>query len=339
MGERRLAVQRLGVVRGATDVASGEEGLQGVALRRKHRELVPHGARMRALRQRRHARDPGQEVPVAPCDPGSAGVVFLQKGKAAVENRCLQGVEPAVGAHELVVIARRRPMIGQQPHPLGKRGIVGRDRPAVAEATQVLRGIEAPARQAAEAADRPALPARAVRLGGVLDQPQPAVLAQIERRVDIEWAAVEMHSDDPHGPPAEPFRDVFEIEVEAVRSNVGEDRRGAGQRHGFGGRGESESRHDDLVAGTDAVRPEGHLERIRAVGDADAVLDLEEVGEGALELLHLGAAYERRLVEEPPPAPQQFAVDAGGRAGEVEHRYRARLDGHGLSLWRVHGVE
>ena len=57
----------------------------------------------------------------------------------------------------------------QRAHPLGERRVAGRDRAAVAERREVLRGVEAERRRGAERAGAPVGPARPGGLSGVLE--------------------------------------------------------------------------------------------------------------------------------------------------------------------------
>ena len=91
--------------------------------------------------------------------------------------------------------------------------------------------------------------------------------------------------------------DLGRIEVQRGRVDVGEDRRRAAARDRLGGREERERRADDLVAGADLERVEREHERVRAVGDADRLLDAEVLGGLALERLDLGAEDEAAAVE------------------------------------------
>ena len=59
--------------------------------------------------------------------------------------------------------------MAKQAQALGNFGIVGRDRPAVAESTQVLARIEAPGDGVAMPADPAAFVPRAMSLCGVFD--------------------------------------------------------------------------------------------------------------------------------------------------------------------------
>ena len=60
---------------------------------------------------------------------------------------------------------------------LHQGAVVAGHRAAVAEAAEVLGGVEAPRRELAEAAHPLPLPLRAVRLRGVLEQPEAALPA------------------------------------------------------------------------------------------------------------------------------------------------------------------
>ena len=74
-------------------------------------------------------------------------------------------------------------------------------------------------------------------------------------------------------------------DVPRQRIDVAEHRTRARVDDRLGRRVEGEGRHDDLVAGLDAERPEPDGDGVRAVGNADRVTDAQVVGQLALERL------------------------------------------------------
>src|SRR4051812_8524521 len=76
----------------------------------------------------------------------------------------------------------------------------GDDGAGVAVGTDVLPGIEAGGRGDPEAAARPAVAPRPLRLGGVLDQGEPAGLGDLSDRLQVRHLAEEVDGEDGPGP-------------------------------------------------------------------------------------------------------------------------------------------
>ena len=106
---------------------------------------------------------------------------------------------------------------------------------------------------------------RAGGLGGVLEH-RHAERLDLGDRGDV---AEQVHGDD--GLRARRQRGAHGLGGDAVRVgiDVAEHGRRAGRRDRLGGRVERERRHDDLVAGPDAHRPQRDRQRVGAVGHAD----------------------------------------------------------------------
>ncbi len=234
-----------------------------------------------------------------------------------------------------MVIARVLTVVGEPPHTLHQREIVASHRAAVAEAAQVLGGVEAPGGQPSQPA-HPAPPVeRAMGLRRILDQPQPVAVAQPQHAVDVERPAVEVDADDAARARGDTRRGVGGIEVEGGSVDVAEDRHAAGEEHGLGGGEEAEGGDDHLVAdaGADAESAQGKDQRVGAVGDAHAGLDPEKAGELALELSHFRTEDEGARLEDALPALLERRCDPAPGAAEIEiGDLQGR--GHGPPLYR-----
>ena len=103
-----------------------------------------------------------------------------------------------------------------------------------------------------------------------------------------------------------------------LRIDVAEDGTGAGRWDRLGGRVERERWDDDIVAGPDAHRAQGDRQRVRAVRDADDVIDAEIVGELALEGRDLGAEDEAALVDGVGRGTDEAVAEARTRSVDVE---------------------
>ena len=167
----------------------------------------------------------------------------------------------------------------------------GRDHPALADA-QLLLGEEAERAQLADRADLASgvVDARADRLGAVLDQHEPVLVAQLAQRRHVGGVAAEVHRDDRPRARRDAARDVLGVDVEVVRAaHVAQHRLGADVAGGAGARHERERGHDHLVARADAGRQAGEVQRGGAAGDRHRVGRADVVGERLLEGLRARA--------------------------------------------------
>ena len=196
----------------------------------------------------------------------------------------LQLVQPRVRADVLEVALVAGAVEAQHPHALGELVVETRDQPAVADAAEVLRRVEAERRR--DAGGRDAAGAEGLR--GVLDERQAERGQLLERRGPAE----QMHRHDRARPRRQAALDVRRVEIERRWVDVGEDRRRADARDRLGRGVEREGRADDLVARADPERAQHQHDRIRAVRDADRPRHAEVRGGLALERVDVRAEDE-----------------------------------------------
>ena len=134
---------------------------------------------------------------------------------------------------------------------------------------------------------------RTERLRRILDQRH----VQRGERVEGGGPAEEVHGQQRTRARRDLRRDVFRIDVERHRVDVGEDRRRAALRDRLRGRIEREGRADHLVAGADLERVQREDEGVRAVRDADRPAHAEIGGGFGLEGPILRPAHELLAVE------------------------------------------
>ena len=111
----------------------------------------------------------------------------------------LQLVEAAVDARDLVPVAVALAAVAELAQPGREARVVHEDRPAVAEAAQVLGRVEGEGPDAALAGERPHRPALvegAVRLAGVLEHGEAPLAGEGEDRVHVRGVAVEVDGQD-----------------------------------------------------------------------------------------------------------------------------------------------
>ena len=213
-------------------------------------------------------------------------------------------------------------MGGEVADERGDLGVIRHDRTGVSRRAEVLAGVEARRRDAAE---------RARAAGG--DRTRPATGRHPRRRRGRASSAIGVMSSIgavwPNrctgaidlGALGDRRLDRVGVDQEVLVVDVDEDRHGADARRRLGRGDERVRRHDDLVARPDADGAVGELERVGAVGDADDVLDADVVGVLALERVDLGTADECRGLELRAPHRQHLVEDLGLLRGEVEERH------------------
>ena len=168
----------------------------------------------------------------------------------------------------------------------------GRHEAAVADATEILRRIEAEAADVAEAAGAASVPGGEDRLGGVLDHRDAGAVGDRHERIDVGGAAEEMNGDDRLRAPADLPLHVGRADEVGVGIDVGEDRHGAETRHGAGRREEGVARQDHLIAGLDVEGHQGEEEAVGAGGAADGVRHAQQPRQFGLEIGDVGAEDE-----------------------------------------------
>ena len=207
----------------------------------------------------------------------------------------------------------------EQAHALCERLVVRHDEPAVAEAKEVLRRIEAVRR------DRPVVrdAGRTERLCRVFDDRYAELCELDERRRPPE----QMHRHERARAIGDLRCDVLGIDVERDRVDVREHRRRAALGDRLGGRVERERRTDHFVAGPDLERIQSEHEGVRAVCDADRRLDAEIGRRFVLECLVVRPADELCRIEHLAEAGLELGDQRLVLGMDVNER-----DRHGVSL-------
>ncbi len=160
-------------------------------------------------------------------------------------------------------------MVPQAPGHPGQFRVVGRDHPALAGG-HVLHRVEAPGGQVRDGAHAPPPVLGAQRVRGVLDERDAAGPGQRAERVEVARLPRVVHRHHRPGARGDPALHLGRIQVERVGPHVREHRRAAPVEHRVGGGREGERRGDHLVAGPDAGREDGRVQRGGPGGDRDA---------------------------------------------------------------------
>jgi hypothetical protein len=110
-------------------------------------------------------------------------------------------------------------------------------------------------------------------VGGVLDQSDAGVVADLPQRIQVGRVAAVVHGADRLGARRDLARDLLGVDAEVVVAlDVGEDGLGAAVARGCRGRHERDRRNDHLVPGAHAGGQIGEVQRGGAVGQRDRVL-------------------------------------------------------------------
>ncbi len=178
-------------------------------------------------------------------------------------------------------------MIAQEQHAVEQRLVVGRQHAALA-GDHGLRTMKAERRNAAEGAGAPAMARRADRLGGVLDQRQPAAVGDRLKALPLAGRTVEIDAEDRLGLRPDRRLDRVGIEAPGVGQDVDQHRLGADidDRRDRGDPGDV--RRDDFVAGADPQRGEREMQRRGRMRHGHRMSDADIVGEHALEARVIG---------------------------------------------------
>ena len=275
-----LAVDRDRVVDERPDAAVRERRRDVVPLAGEpHRVLVPD-----VLAALGHG---GGQVAVEPLGQ-AVGVLAALRGplvEAGQLGKPQRGGEVRglrVRAQRLVVVADAHPVVPVQADPVGQAVVVGRGEATLA-GHQVLGRVQAEHR-------RPELPGaaaavrRAVRLGGVLDDRDPAALRDLHQRVHVGHQAVQVDRHDRLRAGRDRGLDPVGIEAEVVGPDVHEHGSGAGLEDRADRRVEREADRDHLVARADPERPQDRHQGDGAVGHEHGVPHAAVRGPRLLEL-------------------------------------------------------
>ncbi len=232
-------------------------------------------------------------------------------GQLRAQDGSLQGIQPAVRPHDVVVILGLGAVDPEESYPLGQLVIVGDDHPSIAVGAQVLAGEETEDAEVTGCADLATLVLRSYGLGSVLNDVEIELLSDSHDLVHVGRLAVEVHRNDGSWLVAcgEDAVEVGGVEVECFGVDVHEDRLGAGICNRSRGGEEGEAGDDYFVSRADPQGSQGEEQGIRAAGYPDGVLDPTILGHSSFELLHLRAEDEPARLQHPPDGGVDLRLD------------------------------
>ena len=229
------------------------------------------------------------ELGVIPGGQAAAlGVELLQVGQLDPQQPGLQFIQPAVGAHHLVLVAHPAAVVAEHPAPVGQVGVVGGDAAGVPEGPAALGGVKAETAHVPQAAHHPVMPVVAVALGAVLHHFQVVAAGNVHDLVHVAALAVEMHRQDGFGAGGDGSLDLAGVDV-VILVRLHKDRRGPvdGDAHDAGNVGVGAD--DDLVPRPNVQQAESDPQSIQSRRQAHAMLCPHHGGPFLLKGFHLAA--------------------------------------------------
>ena len=169
----------------------------------------------------------------------------------------LDGIESRVEADLVVMVLGLHAMDPQPSQGSAQEWVIGRHHPTIAEAAQVLGGVEAERGGLAEPAGPASLVGRTDRLGGILQHEQAVMPRDLVDRVHVGGLTVEMDRDDRTRLRRHGRLDLRRVDIVGVRLDVDEHRPGAGPPDRAGRGEERVRRRDHLVARRGFPSPSG----------------------------------------------------------------------------------
>ena len=284
------------------DAGRSQMRLHVVARRAAHREKVIHVAGVE-LRGNRDRVDSAQLLAIAAGERATAFGPPAEQRQTRPQHRRLHFIEARVDPELVVPVFVRLPAVAKPLRTRRDRRIARRQGAAVAESSEVLRGIEAVRRDGAVAADRTAIARRQVRLAAVLDDGEVVPSRDVARAAHVGGLAVEVNGHDCGGPGRHGRCRGAWIERETLRIDVGKYRPRAGHHDGQRRVCRRKGRRDDLIARPDPERSQADRQRVGPGADAGRVRRLTRGRELVFERFQLGTENEPPARHDPRDAP------------------------------------
>src|SRR5437867_6634770 len=227
----------------------------------------------------------------------------MQVFELDLEHRGLHAVEPAVIAHDVVLVFDDSPVVAKPPYRV-RNGVVVRNHSArVATRSQVFSRIKTEACRISHASCSSAVVTGAVSWRRIFSYSELLICRNIEYGAHVRRLAVQMNRYDRLGVLGDAVFDLLDVDVVSPDIDIDEDRRCAAVDDGFGGGDETVGGNDDFVTFPDLQGLQSKEEGIRAVADADGMTDFAEFRERSLEIFNRGGAGESGAIEDFVPDP------------------------------------
>lgn len=239
------------------------------------------------------------------------GNFFFKNRQLGQQDGGLDRVQPAVNTHTDVVVTPVLAMAGNLADDFGQFVVTGKNGAAVTVAAQRFAGKETGAGDGAEVAAFAAFVAGAKTLRCVFNHRKAVPGGNGVNGVKVGALAVQADRDDGFGSRGDGGFKQSRVQVVGARVNIDIHRLGAQQGDGFGGGDVSKAGGDDFIAGPNAQRHLGDLQRVGAVGYGDAVFGAGEGGQLFFKLGHFRAKNVLAVGQHALDAGVDLALDAG----------------------------
>ena len=206
-----------------------------------------------------------------------------------LQSRCLQGIQPAVVAHDGVEVLGLAAVNSQDAHLFCQVRVVCDHHAAVTQGAQVLAGEEAEASQVAYVARFASAILRSNGLSGVLHHLQVVLLGQGQDGIHPGALAEQMDRHDDLGARRDLLADEIRVDVVSLGIDVHEDgdtsQPGDHSRRGEEGVGSG----DHLIAVADPAGSQGEEQSVRTRGNPHGIFCFRIGSHRLLEILYVGA--------------------------------------------------
>src|SRR5260370_36376710 len=253
------------------------------------------------------------------------------------QDRGLDFVQTAVPAGFITYIFSSLTLIEQGAQTCFEFFGVSYDHARIAVCAEILRWIEADARNIAERTRPPGFVSRADGLRIVFNDQKTFRPRKREARIDVRGETIQMHTYNRAGTRRyTPFNFAW-VDIVGVGPNIREHRFGAKGAHSTGSGNKCKRRQNHLVARIDPAGAEGEDERVRARGDADAVRHAAVGGNFAFQRSSFTPQDELLRGDDPLDRGANLCADGRVLRSQIElgHRFKSRsclwIRGHSRS--------
>ena len=228
-------------------------------------------------------------------------------------------------------------VVAQAPHARGQVGVIRSHQAGLPIGAEILGGVKAECRGHTHGSGAAVAPGGANRLGGVFDQCQVKLVGKWLKPIHVGALAIKMDGKQRSqlavtAAPQMGFN-LRGIEIEGNGIDVGKHRTCPGARNRASGGEKTEGSSKNVVSGLHAGDDQGEPERVRSRRAADGFFHSTEVGEVALEGLHLTSQNVLLRGTHPPHRRQNLGANLFILPLQVEQRYGSqRLRPQGMRL-------
>ena len=222
-----------------------------------------------------------------------------QEVQAGAKDGSLHFVEPRIHTKLSVLIAVGLSAVAQPPDAIGDVVPGCRQRPSVAECTEILGRVERVSGDRTEAADGLAVARGQVGLAAILDNREAVTIGDAGDRPHVGGLAVQVDRQDRRSPRCHRRRDRCRVDGQPIGIDVRKDRSCAGHHDRQGAVGGRKWRGDDFIATADPECAQGNSDCIGAGPDTNSTRRTRRLGKFRLECFQLGTEDEPAAFDHP----------------------------------------